>query len=303
MVIDFHDRHNRGAYATRSADDGWAQAVGRFVDLQGCRIADIGCGGGIYSTAMAQRGAAYVIGVDFSAQMVEDARRRADALGVVGVEFRQGTAERTGLPAGSVDLVLQRALVHHLDSLEDAFVEARRILGGEGVLLVQDRTMDDVLVPPSPEHLRGWFFERFPRLIEVEARRRPDAVQIEAALRDSGFREVSRHPLSELRRTYRGTEELRAELMARTGRSILHELDDHELAELTDRICHEADAAHATGTPIREVDHWTVWEARVDPLDRPDHRRHRAADHHRRAVPSRRPCAIRPGAGRKNWGR
>lgn len=128
---------------------------------------------------------------------------RADALGVAGVEFRQGAAERTGLPAGSVDIVLQRVLVHHLDSLADAIIEARRILGGEGVLLVQDRTMDDVLVLPSPEHLRGWFFELFPRLIEVESRRRPDAVQMEVALRDSGFRAVSRHLLSELRRTYR----------------------------------------------------------------------------------------------------
>lgn len=182
MGIDFHDQHNQGTYATRSADEGWVQAVARTVDLHGRRVADIGCGGGIYSTAMAQYGAGRVVGVDFSARMVADAQQRAETLGVANVEFRQGTAERTGLPSGSADIVLQRALVHHLDSLPEAFAEARRLLDDGGVLLVQDRTIDDILLPPSPEHLRGWFFEQFPRLIEIEARRRPSAEQIEAAL-------------------------------------------------------------------------------------------------------------------------
>lgn len=212
--------------------------------------------------AMAQAGARRVVGVDFSARMVADAQQRAETLGVANVEFRQGTAERTGLPSGSADIVLQRALVHHLDSLPEAFVEARRLLDAGGVLLVQDRTMDDILLPPSPEHLRGCLFEQFPRLIEIEARRRPSAEQIEAALRDAGFCTVRQHHLVELRRTYADAEELRHDLLARTGRSILHELDDTELASLTQRICEEVEQRPA-GAPIREIDHWTMWAAQA----------------------------------------
>lgn len=263
MTIDFHTQGSAGTYAARTADPGWAAAIARIAPPQGLRVADIGCGGGIYSTALARMGAAHVTGIDFSARMVQDARDRAAALGVANVAFAQGEAERTDLPTGGVDLVLERALIHHLPSLEDAFAEARRILRPGGVLLIQDRTMDDVLAPPSAEHLRGWFFALFPRLADVEADRRPAAEQVEVALSAAGFSLAGTHRLTELRRTYGDVDALRADLMARTGRSILHALDDEELARLTERICREATVGTAAGEPVREVDHWTLWEARV----------------------------------------
>ena len=51
MAIDFHATANRNTYATRQADDGWQAAMRRLVDPAGTRVADIGCGGGIYSRA------------------------------------------------------------------------------------------------------------------------------------------------------------------------------------------------------------------------------------------------------------
>lgn len=264
MAIDFHDRRNAGTYATREADDSWRRAIARFVDPTGLRVVDIGCGGGIYSTSLAQMGAAQVTGIDSSAQMVQDARHRAEAAGIPAVTFQQGSAERTGLPDVSADLVLQRALIHHLADPAAAFAEARRILKPGGTLLVQDRTMDDVMAPASAEHLRGWFFELFPRLVDVEAARRPSGDEVDAWLREAGLAVVGRHWLAERRQTYANLKELNADLRARTGRSILHELKDEELSRLADEICQRISDSVGNGGPIHEIDHWTVWDAQKD---------------------------------------
>ncbi|NUL44962.1 methyltransferase domain-containing protein [Cellulosimicrobium funkei] len=264
MAIDFHDPRNAGTYSTREADDSWRRAITRLVDPAGLRAVDIGCGGGIYSTALAQMGATQVIGIDSSAQMVNDARQRAEAAGIPTITFRQGSAVRTGIPDGGADLVLHRALIHHLADPAVAFAEVHRILGPGGTLLVQDRTMADVMVPASTQHLRGWFFELFPRLLDVEATRRPRSDDVDAWLGQAGLAAVEHHRLSERRRTYENLEELNADLRARTGRSILHELTDEELSRLADEICDRIASTIGDDGAIHEIDHWTVWEARRD---------------------------------------
>jgi SAM-dependent methyltransferase len=191
-----------------------------------------------------------------------DARQRAAARGLTTVAFHQGTAERTGLPDSAAQAVLQRALIHHLADPVAAFVEARRLLAPGGILLVQDRTMEDVLAPPSTQHLRGWFFELCPQLAAIEAARRPAPGAVEDWLRQAGFATVRCHRLTERRRRYADVEGLRADLRARTGRSILHDLDDGALEWLADRICAPLAAAVPPGEPVDEIDHWTVWEAR-----------------------------------------
>ncbi|MBO3724664.1 methyltransferase domain-containing protein [Actinomyces bowdenii] len=263
MSMDFHAESSAGAYASRGADPGWVSAVAGIVDLRGLRVVDIGCGGGIYSTAMAQMGA-LVTGVDFSARMVSDARERARGLGAGEVRFVQGDAACTGLPDGSADAVLLRALIHHVRSIPAVLAEARRLLIPGGILLIQDRTMEDVLAPSSAEHFRGWFFEIFPHLIDVEAGRRPGIEEVDRHLREAGFGAISHHRLAELRRSYDDLASLRADLLSRTGRSILHELDDGQLALLVDGICARIARSAPTDQAIREVDYWTLWWARAD---------------------------------------
>src|SRR5262245_2640825 len=145
MAIDFHSRANRGTYATRRADTGWKEAIRRIVDPSGKRVADIGCGGGIYSQAWHEFGAGAVMGVDFSQAMVD--APRGHAAGIAGISFRQGEAAATGLPTASADIVFQRALIHHLRDYEPCFAEAWRVLAPGGTLIVQDRTPDDVRLP------------------------------------------------------------------------------------------------------------------------------------------------------------
>ncbi|GAA3707290.1 class I SAM-dependent methyltransferase [Zhihengliuella alba] len=232
MGIDFADPGNRRTYAARTADREWAGFVG----------------------------------VDGSAAMVSGARERAASPGRArgsragggALRFVVADAADTGLTAGAFDAVLQRALIHHVADLRAVFAEARRILRPGGSLIVQDRTMADVARPGSPEHPRGYFFERYPRLLEVERARRPRAEGLQAALAEAGFDVVRQHALAEVRREYASVDELAGDLRSRTGRSILHELDDAELADLVDFVASKyPDAARP-----RETDHWTVWTAR-----------------------------------------
>lgn len=255
MAIDFHSRANRSTYAGRRVDAGWKAAIGRIVDPSGKRVADIGCGGGIYSRAWHELGASTVTGVDFSRTMVDAARERA--AGLAELSFRLGDAAATGLPAASADIVFERALIHHLRDHGPCFAEARRVLAPGGTLIVQDRTPDDVRLPGSAEHLRGYFFERFPRLLAIETGRRPTDRAVRTALAAAGFATVETSGLWEVRKVHDRWQELRQDLMNRTGRSILHDLDDEELAEL---IAHIEKRVSADG-PIVEKDRWTMWSA------------------------------------------
>jgi len=255
VPIDFADPANRRTYSGRDADPTWSELIRGLVDPEGAVVVDIGCGGGTYTRAWSELGARRAIGVDSSEPVLGSARE--DHGGLPGVEFRLGDASETGLPAGEADVVFERALVHHIADLGPVVAEACRLLRPGGTYLVQDRTPDDVALPGSPEHPRGWFFEVFPRLLEVENGRRRSADAVAGELVAGGLTEVSTSSLQEVRRRYGACEDYLAEVRSRTGRSILHELDDAELDHLVDELRRRLPEG-----PLVEQDRWTIWAAR-----------------------------------------
>ena len=72
-----------------------------------------------------------------------------------------------------------------------------------GTFLIQDRTPDDVTQPGSVSHPRGFLFEVFPRLLEVENGRRRSAATVTAELESAGLGAVTttRRPRSVQART------------------------------------------------------------------------------------------------------
>ena len=255
MPIDFSHPANRRSYSGRSADVSWTELVGSLVDREGAVVVDIGCGGGTYTRAWSELGAARVVGVDSSAPQLDSARAEHGSL--PGVEFRLGDAADTGLTSGWADVVFARALVHHIADLAPVVAEARRVLRPGGSYLVQDRTPDDVALPGSTDHPRGWFFEVFPRLLEVENSRRRTTEAVAQELVAGGLAEVVTSTLWEVRRRYESREDYLSEIRARTGRSILHDLDDEELDHLVAELRRRLPEG-----PLREQDRWTLWSAR-----------------------------------------
>lgn len=229
-----------------------------IADATGRDVVDVGCGGGTYSRAWLELGAATVTGVDFSAEMLAAAQEVTADLPPGSIRFVQGDAAATGLPDASADVVFFRAVIHHVPDHDAVAREARRLLRPGGVCIVQDRTAEDVREPGSVRHPRGLILERFPRLLEVELARRPDARELTAALRGAGFGEAGTRSLWETRAVHRSREELLAEIRERRGRSLLHELDDAELDALVEDLRDRLPA----GEPITETDRWTLWVAR-----------------------------------------
>lgn len=102
-------------------------------------VLDYGCGIGEDLVPIAKTGAD-VIGLDISPELIELARKRADAFGVKA-RFIVGSAYETGLPSQSIDIVFAIAIFHHLE-LDAAKKELLRILKPGGVLILQEPVRD-----------------------------------------------------------------------------------------------------------------------------------------------------------------
>jgi ubiquinone/menaquinone biosynthesis C-methylase UbiE len=264
MPIDFHDEKNRESYALREADRSWREAIQQLVNISGRNVLDIGSGGGIYSRALLEMGAAHVTGVDFSEEMLDAAAE--NSRDYQEIHYVVGNALDTGLPSEEYDLILERALIHHLAhaDLERAFREAFRLLRSGGVLLVQDRTPEDTLLPGSKTNIRGYFFSRYPKLLRKEVERRPEMDTVLRALQRAGFLRVDSQKLWETRARYPNIDALAEDLLNRAGRSILHDLSVPELQDLVDHIREQLQSQGQGNQQgeIVEEDRWTVWSAR-----------------------------------------
>ncbi|WP_169091364.1 class I SAM-dependent methyltransferase [Paenibacillus sp. PL91] len=243
-------------YTTRDADESWISLIQKNVEVLGRQIVDIGCGGGIYTKSFLSMDASDVTGVDFSEEMLKGASQ--NCVDCDNVLFVLGDAYDTKLPDSKYDLILERALIHHLVDLNRCFKEAHRILKNNGVLIVQDRTPKDCLMPGNESHLRGYFFEKYPKLVDKEINCRHESFNVRNALESNGFRLLSENQIWETRHKYNDIESLHQDLQERTGRSILHELTDIELNELVFYIESKVGGTHL---PIIEKNSWTVWFA------------------------------------------
>ncbi|EJR55595.1 hypothetical protein IIM_00687 [Bacillus cereus VD107] len=255
MSINFHDANNKYTYANRNAHISWREAINNIVDVQNKRIIDIGCGGGIYTKELALMGATNVIGLDFSKEILQAAKENCSSF--PNISFIHGDAHNIPFPDETFDIVISRAVIHHLQDIPTFLSEASRILKKDGLLILQDRTIEDCIIPGSPEHIRGYFFSVFPKLIETEAKRRPKTTTIQHLLQKHSLQAFPIQTQWEVRKIHDSVEALLQDLSPRTGRSILHELTDNELS----RLLHHIQTALQNRSPIIERDRWTIWSA------------------------------------------
>lgn len=256
MSINFHDANNKYTYANRNAHISWQETINNIVDVQNKQVIDIGCGGGIYTKELALMGAKNVVGLDFSKEILQAAKENCNAF--PNISFIHGDAHNIPYPNESFDLVISRAVIHHLQDVPTFIREASRILKKDGILILQDRTIEDCTIPGSPEHIRGYFFSVFPKLIEIESKRRPKTTTIQQELQKYSLQVFPIKAHWEVRKTHDSVEALLQDLSPRTGRSILYELTDNELSQLL----HHIQTALQNVSPIIERDHWTIWSAK-----------------------------------------
>jgi ubiquinone/menaquinone biosynthesis C-methylase UbiE len=124
----------------------------------GGRVLDVGTGTGAIPVRLAEaRPDLRIVGVDLSAPMLAQARRRARQAGV-RVGFRKGNARGLPFRSGCFDLVISNSLLHHLPDAVPALDEFARVSRRGGAIMVRDlrRPPDRFLTAHIHRHGR-WY--------------------------------------------------------------------------------------------------------------------------------------------------
>lgn len=143
--------------------------------LDGLRILDIGCGGGILSEPLARIGAD-VVGADPAAENIEAARAHAQASGVA-VDYRATTAEQLAQAKERFDIVLAMEVVEHVTDVK-GFVAACASMVKPGGLMIAatiNRTLKSfALAIVGAEYVLRWVprgthqWDKFVTPVELE---------------------------------------------------------------------------------------------------------------------------------------
>ena len=108
-------------------------------DLHGQSVLDAGCGSGRYMLHALHRGAGRVTGVDLSSEMLDRAGKELCAWRQGGeIELVQGNLERLPAANASADLTVCGLTIGHLDRLQPALAELRRVTRPGGTILCSD---------------------------------------------------------------------------------------------------------------------------------------------------------------------
>ena len=113
-----------------SASGEWYMLEKLFPKLKGAAVLDLGCGYGWHSKYCAEQGASFVLGIDASKAMIEEAKKR-NADDKVG--YWQCAIEEYGYPADSYDFVLSNLALHYVEDLDAVYRNVYQTLKPGGV--------------------------------------------------------------------------------------------------------------------------------------------------------------------------
>ncbi|MEC9260954.1 MAG: bifunctional 2-polyprenyl-6-hydroxyphenol methylase/3-demethylubiquinol 3-O-methyltransferase UbiG [Pseudomonadota bacterium] len=102
--------------------------------LEGLRMLDVGCGGGLISESLAKRGA-MVTGVDASAMSIEVARRHAQQSGL-SVDYRHCLASQLLAEDERFDVVINAEVVEHVPDQTALINDCARLVKPSGTLVL-----------------------------------------------------------------------------------------------------------------------------------------------------------------------
>jgi demethylmenaquinone methyltransferase/2-methoxy-6-polyprenyl-1,4-benzoquinol methylase len=156
-IAPVYDAMNR--VMTAGLDQRWRRATVEAAVSEGDDVLDACCGTGDLAVAAWKAGAGHVVGLDFSGQMLERARRKAPEL-----EWVQGDVLALPFEDASFDSAVVGFGVRNVDDLEAGLKELRRVLRPGGRLGILEIT-----TPRGPLKVfyKFWFDRVVPLLGKV----------------------------------------------------------------------------------------------------------------------------------------
>jgi 2-polyprenyl-3-methyl-5-hydroxy-6-metoxy-1,4-benzoquinol methylase len=183
------------------------------LELAGKSVIDAGCGGGRYTVAWRQLGAAHALGVDVSPINIATARARVQEAGLADVDYRVEDVLALQAPDDAFDIVFSNGVLHHTRDWRAGIGELVRVLAPNGLgwlYLIENpgglfwdmiEILREITHGDSHELARRALEQlELPRnrifymldhvMVPINDRLRPD--EIEAALRTAGARDIRR---------------------------------------------------------------------------------------------------------------
>lgn len=130
----------------------------------GKRVLDVGCGVGYGARRLAKKGAAEVIGIDYSDQALTIARQ---TFGHERVQFRIDDAERLRDVQGPFDVIVIFDVLERLYNPDRMFQRCMQLLTPDGVLFCStpnaslSTKREDGTTPQNPYHIREYSLDEF----------------------------------------------------------------------------------------------------------------------------------------------
>ncbi len=126
----------------------WPALKSMLPNLKAARVVDLGCGFGWFCRWAREAGAAEVLGLDVSANMLARARETTSDAAIV---YRQADLDALELPAAAFDLAYSSLTLHYLEHLAELFAAVHRALapGGSFVFSVEH----PLYTEPGPDYL------------------------------------------------------------------------------------------------------------------------------------------------------
>jgi|YelNatPaOPRAMG01_1025707.scaffolds.fasta_scaffold19998_4 arsenite methyltransferase len=123
------------------------------------RILDLGCGAGLDSLIAAVRAGSEgrVVGVDFSAAMLERAHTAAREAGLKNAVFCRADAEALPIKDGSIDVALINGIFNLNPSRDAIFRELARVLRRGGFAYAAELILREPLSPEIRASEANWF--------------------------------------------------------------------------------------------------------------------------------------------------